>query len=85
MLFDGQGPVLTSGFEHSYSITVLKMVPLTGVALMVRDRFWDWVVSIRIQLRVQNAVEKLMLFDGQGPVLRAGFEHSYSITYSKRY
>ena len=47
-LFDVLEPVLGSDFEHLYIITCSKHGSEFAVLVMVWDRFWDRVLSIRI-------------------------------------
>ena len=51
--------------------------------LVVWERFWDRVLRIRIELRVQKVFGNVVHFGGPAPVLGSCFEHSYSITCSK--
>ena len=49
---------------------------------MLRERFRDKILTIRIQLHVQNGVHTLVRLGGLTPVLGSGFEHWYLITCS---
>ena len=51
--------------------------------LVVWERFWDRVLRIRIELRVQKVFGNVVHFGGPAPVLGSCFEHSYSITCSQ--
>ena len=46
---------------------------------MVWERFWDRVLRIRIELRVQKVFGNVVHYGGPAPVLGSGFEHVYSV------
>ena len=45
--------------------------------LVVWERFWDRILRIRIELRVQKVFGNVVRFGGPPPVLGSGFENSY--------
>ena len=69
LLLRGAGVPKERVLERSYSITCSKGGGKNGGFWWFWERFWDRVLRIRIQLRVQKVFGNVVHFGGPAPVL----------------